>query len=138
MGFYTLTRIYFFVIIFHTYERQYIITFLSAWGGGEIKIIKECPTCGKGYPEAAINIIEDDSEAQLLHVTCEVCANAILVLIVVSDIGVSSVGMLTDLHVSDVVRFRQKTPLDEDDMLQFYSLLHSKKGEIIHYLAEKK
>ena len=46
--------------------------------------------------------------------------------------------MLTDLHASDVVRFRQKTPLDEDDMLQFYSLLHSKKGEIIHYLAEKK
>tara|TARA_B100001964_G_C14196238_1_gene583516 strand:+ start:734 stop:1096 length:363 start_codon:yes stop_codon:yes gene_type:complete len=112
--------------------------FSQLGGGGEIKIIKECPTCGKGYPEAAINIIEDDSEAQLLHVTCEVCANAILVLIVVSDIGVSSVGMLTDLHVSDVVRFRQKTPLDEDDMLQFYSLLHSKKGEIIHYLAEKK
>ena len=103
-----------------------------------MKIIKECPTCGKAYGDTAINIIEDDADAQLLHVTCETCENAILVLIVVSEIGVSSVGMLTDLHAGDVTRFRKKTPIDEDDMLRFYAVLHSKKGDIIHYLGQKK
>ncbi len=90
----------------------------------KLRLMQECPLCGHGYEEDKVNLLEERADSHLVHITCGRCQNAILAMIVLSPIGISSVGMVTDLTARDVVRLRSKLPISEDDLLGFHELLH--------------
>lgn len=80
-------------------------------------------------------MVEEGMGTHLLHLTCTYCNNAMLALIVVSKMGMSSVGMLTDLSAPDAQRLYRHAPLSEDTVLNFHDYLKKGSKEFIQFLT---
>jgi len=91
--------------------------------------MRECPLCKQSYGTDRMQILEERHGAHLVHMTCTNCASAILALVLITPIGVSSVGMMTDLVYDDAKRFQSRRPFTEEDMLDFYTALHASEEE---------
>lgn len=74
--------------------------------------------------------VEEIDGSHLMHLHCQQCQAAILALVTVTPMGLSSVGMITDLSVTDVRKFKESEPIDFDevialnDNLKNYSLFY--------------
>lgn len=90
-----------------------------------LKIINRCPVCTTQYtPESAALFARED-KANLVHITCPSCQSYFVALIVLLGHGMSSVGMVTDLSLSDVQRLFKKDPLTTDEIIAHYEELHT-------------
>ncbi|MFC1687530.1 hypothetical protein ACFL0L_03035 [Patescibacteria group bacterium] len=65
-------------------------------------------------------VLEESEDTHLMHVVCRRCSSSILVLMLTGDLGISSVGMVTDLTSEDVLKFKNAEEIGSDDVL----LLH--------------
>lgn len=92
-----------------------------------LKMMAECPLCKQAYSEKEARVIEEKNSAHLVHITCPHCHHSILALIIVSQVGMSSVGMITDLGMDDARRLKNLGPITEDELLNFHSLLQKEK-----------
>jgi hypothetical protein len=68
-------------------------------------------------------VIGENEETHLLHIRCRKCSNSILALVLVNNVGVSSVGLVTDLTFEDVLRFRGSQRISTDDVLRAHEWL---------------
>lgn len=84
------------------------------------RIITQCPLCTQEYGNDGIRVLEECNGSQLLHMTCPKCSNAMLAMVVHTRMGLSSIGMLTDLSLPDAKRLHGKGPVSEDDILSFH------------------
>lgn len=88
--------------------------------------MNQCPVCKGAYQANQKNILEERGEAHLVHVTCPHCFNSMMAVVVATQLGLSSVGMLTDLNANDAIRLAHRAPLSEDDLFAFHQLLKEK------------
>ncbi|MEI6627143.1 MAG: hypothetical protein WCL61_00970 [bacterium] len=72
-----------------------------------LKAVAFCPVCHNRYNPMEAKIIDETDSSHLLHVKCHNCHSAILALISVSGVGISSFGLVTDLDVQEIRRFSQ-------------------------------
>jgi hypothetical protein len=91
-----------------------------------LRLMNQCPLCKQQHTSETANILVKKNDTHLVHITCPFCHNAILAVIVVTPMGLSSVGMVTDLQAADVLRLRNDRAIDEDELLNFYILLKNK------------
>jgi hypothetical protein len=91
-----------------------------------MRLMRQCPRCQQEYAFDNIDLIEADTGAHLVHITCATCTSSMLAIIMVTGFGMSSVGMITDLHAIDVRRLQQTPPLTADDILGLYEALHTR------------
>ncbi len=97
--------------------------------GGHIKgmrVIRDCPLCEGEYELDDMSILKEKNNSMLVHATCPHCNNAVLSVMVVSEVGLSSLGLVTDLSQKDVVRLQDKEPVSDDEFLEFHSLIRKK------------
>ena len=94
------------------------------WGEG-LRLISFCPLCESEFHPMESRLLGERGEKHLVHVRCSACRNAMLALVLVSKVGVSSVGLITDLTYDDVVKFREKGRLSVDDVLAVHEGLVS-------------
>ena len=99
-----------------------------------LRLMKHCPLCKQDYVAEKAKIVQKQNEAHLIHITCSNCANAVLVLLVISKLGISSIGIITDLVLKDVQKFLSKDVITEDDLLNFHELLENKQSLFIKSL----
>ena len=104
--------------------------------GQELTLGTQCPLCTHEYKKEEVCILEEQGGTQLLHITCAACQHAMLTFVMTSQLGISSIGMLTDLSMQDVVRIKRVDPLDEDAVLAFHSLLQRRTSSLIHLLKK--
>lgn len=97
------------------------------FGEMSLKLMKECPLCGQEYSQKSLKIIEQTEETRLVHITCAECSQALLALVLTTRLGLSSIGILTDLTAPDVGKFQKKYPVTEDDILNFHNYLEHNK-----------
>lgn len=90
-----------------------------------MRLMRQCPRCQQEYLFDNIDLIEADTGAHLVHITCTACASGMLAIIMMTGFGMSSVGMITDLHAADVRRLQQMPPLTADDVLGLYEAIHT-------------
>jgi len=78
-------------------------------------------------------VLDEKEDGHLLHIRCKKCWNSILALVLVSNVGVSSVGLVTDLVFEDVQKFRaEDAEVTVDDVLEIHALLEEDtQGEFI-------
>lgn len=91
-----------------------------------MRLMRQCPLCQQDYEFDHIDIIEEDAGAHLVHITCTSCAGKMLAILMMSNFGMSSVGMITDLNSEDVHRLGRTEALSADDVLGLYEALHTK------------
>jgi hypothetical protein len=88
-----------------------------------LRLMRHCPLCETEYKFDQIDLIDEDANAHLVHITCTVCTSKMLAIITMSGFGMSSIGMITDLTASDAGRFQSAEPISADDLLDLYEVL---------------
>ncbi|MBI5221975.1 MAG: hypothetical protein HY980_00545 [Candidatus Magasanikbacteria bacterium] len=96
-----------------------------------LRLMNQCPVCKGAYQADRKNILEERGEAHLVHITCPHCHNAIMAVIVANPLGLSSVGMLTDLTASDVSRVYHLDSISEDELFAGHLLLKERNLSMI-------
>jgi len=94
----------------------------NLWNEG-IKVVSRCPLCESPFDNLDTRILGEDNETRLLHIRCQKCSNALLALILVSQGGVSSVGLVTDLSYDDVLRFQKGGMVSTDDVIEMHRVV---------------
>lgn len=90
-----------------------------------VKLISYCPVCEASYNPQEARVIGEKEDSHLLHIRCGSCANAIIALVLISAVGVSSVGLVTDLSFDEVNYFREASAITTDDVIDTHDLLNN-------------
>ncbi|MBI3114982.1 MAG: hypothetical protein HYZ09_00615 [Candidatus Kerfeldbacteria bacterium] len=89
-----------------------------------LKVISACPLCEVHYSPLQAHIIEQREDAHLLHLECRNCGSAVVAAVLNGQLGISSVGLLTDLTSDDVMKFKDDPfGVNADDVLDLHTLL---------------
>ena len=91
-----------------------------------LTLIKQCPVCKTDYVRDRAHVVDTCDDTELIHITCEVCSSSMHILLSGSPVGMSVLGMLTDLTVSDAKRVVKGDFVSEDDVLAFHAMLTHK------------
>lgn len=91
-----------------------------------LKIITSCPICNLKYSSAEIRVIEERNDAHLVYIKCGRCQSSILAIVTANQLGVSSVGILTDLSGEDILKFKKQPAVSTNDVIDMHQLLKSK------------
>lgn len=93
-------------------------------------MISFCPLCETNYNPMEARVLGEKEDGHLLHIRCKKCWNSILALVMVSNAGVSSVGLVTDLTFEDVRKFSHRdAPVTIDDVIAVHELMADDGGE---------
>lgn len=85
-----------------------------------LRIISSCPICRARYHSGELKVLEERLDAQLVYIQCRKCQASVLAVILASQLGVSSVGLVTDLSGDDVLKFRRQPVVSGDDVLDLH------------------
>ena len=101
-----------------------------------LKLISKCPLCSEEYQPFQASIVDEKDDAQLVHIECRKCQSSIVALIVNGQLGLTSVGLITDLTSEDVQNFKDSQALSEEDVFAAFQQLQSAKGNFYTQLLE--
>lgn len=89
-----------------------------------LRVIAACPLCDERYTPLQAHVLDAREGAHLLHLECRHCGGAVVAAVRSDQVGVSSLGLLTDLTSDDVVKFKDAVGTTEpDDVLDLHQLL---------------
>ncbi|HOX97403.1 MAG TPA: hypothetical protein PL066_03590 [bacterium] len=91
-----------------------------------LKVIATCPVCQQKYNQQTIKVVEKQSDSYVFHITCDKCNSAVLAYAVQTPMGLTTIGLLTDLQLSEVKRFLRQAMISENDVLQAYQVITAK------------
>ncbi len=83
-----------------------------------------CPLCNKEYKPENIKIVDQADETILAHSNCPRCQGAILSLLYKDALGITLIGMVTDLNYDDAIRVKDKKMINQDDILEIYQVIN--------------
>ncbi len=89
----------------------------------KLRLMKKCPFCEHEYDVKKVVVLEEFGESHLVHVTCSACNSSILHIILVTQIGLNTMGIITDLTAEEVKRLRQTQGVTEDTLLGFHKFI---------------
>ncbi|MFA6427988.1 MAG: hypothetical protein WCW02_00390 [Candidatus Buchananbacteria bacterium] len=88
-----------------------------------LKLVAFCPVCQMRYNPLQAQVVSEREGAHLLHIKCHNCYSSILALILANNFGVSSVGLITDLDGSEVIKFKDYAQISDDEVLALEEVL---------------
>lgn len=91
--------------------------------GGDMRVVQVCPVCQTSYYPWQAQVLEERQEAHLIYVECHKCGSGQVALIITSAVGVSTLGLVTDLTPGDVVKFTSSDQVSVDDVMEIHQLL---------------
>lgn len=93
------------------------------------QLIPTCQLCDAAFVPQRIRLLGESGHAQLLHAQCPRCHTGMVLLVLIHELGMGSVGLVTDLSEGDVVRLFRESSISTDDVLAISSHLHT--GELL-------
>lgn len=90
-----------------------------------LKLVSYCPLCEHKYDVTSAKIIDEREDAQLLHITCNTCSASVLAVILMNHVGVTSVGLVSDLNTHEVLKFKDLKPIADDELLDLHTFLET-------------
>lgn len=82
-----------------------------------------CPLCNKEYRPTNMKVVENAGDTILVHSNCPRCEGAILSLLYKDFLGITLVGLVTDLNYEDTMKVKGGQAVDEDDVLNVYKII---------------
>mgnify|MGYP001369136051 CR=1 FL=1 len=96
-------------------------------------LITHCPICNLKYDPLEAKILDENNDSHLVYIKCRNCTSAILAVIVSNNMGVSSIGLITDLNSDDVIKFRDQEHISADEVIEAYQFFNKEKILIDHF-----
>lgn len=100
------------------------------------RLLKKCPFCDFDYQMDLVVVIEEYDESSLVHVTCSKCKSMILHLVLATQAGVNTVGIITDLDAKEAVAVKNNPSISEDTVLDFHRYIWQKDGKFEENIIE--
>jgi len=88
-----------------------------------LKFVSYCPLCHAYFSPSEARILDGKGDTRLLHVVCRSCSSSIVFLLLIGEVGISSVGLITDLTGEDVLKFKDFEEVTADDVLDVHTML---------------
>ncbi len=88
-----------------------------------LRLVSYCPVCETRSNPMHARTLGQEGETHLLHIQCHKCQNAFLALVLIDQVGATSVGLLTDLAFEDVVRFQKERSISINDVISIHEVL---------------
>lgn len=90
-------------------------------------LITHCPVCNLRFNPLEARVLEEGEDSHLVYIKCRHCQAAILALIVAGNLGISSIGLVTDLAGDDVLKFKSAKAISCDDVIEAHQFLNKEK-----------
>lgn len=95
-----------------------------------IQSFVRCPVCNKKYRPAKMLVIDEDDKRTTFHMACEHCHAATIVFVSLGQLGVVSLGILTDLEQSEAKRVFQGEAVTSDNVIEVHQFLKNYTGGV--------
>jgi hypothetical protein len=106
----------------------------ASGGSGSLRWASACPLCSAEYSPEEARIVSEKEGAFLVHTNCKKCGSSVVATLVANQMGLSSVGLVTDLTFDDLCKFKESESISTDDLLQAYQMFQS--DDHVKYLRE--
>ena len=94
-----------------------------------LQSLVRCLACNKSQHLKKMVVLDEEDKKTVLHVVCEECGGASLVHLSVGQMGVVSLGMMTDLEQSEAKRLYRGMPISADEVLTVHQILKKHTGD---------
>ena len=91
-----------------------------------MRLIAHCPLCEAKLNPIRAELIEEREDMNIVHIQCTKCKGSLLVVLVQTNVGMSSVVMVSDLSYGDVCSFKQKGSISADQVIEIHQALQDK------------
>src|SRR3990167_8528966 len=98
--------------------------------GENLKLVSYCPLCENKHSSTEAKILDDNDGAKLVYIKCKKCYTSVVAVVIQNALGMSSVGVITDLTSNDVLKFRQTQDISTDDVLNIHEFLAKNKKDL--------
>lgn len=102
---------------------------LNFFGDG-LKLISHCPICNAKHNILKAKVLEEKKGSHLIHVTCDKCKSSIIALVLSNPLGISSIGLVTDLDSEEVLKFKEGKNITPDEIIEFHKKLEKRENFI--------
>jgi hypothetical protein len=99
-----------------------------------LKTVAVCSICSNRYNPMEAKIVLENSNTHLIHIKCRNCQSSTIAVIMASNLGISSVGLVTDLEADDIIKFLKARPISSNEILEIHQSLNSKEKVLIDKL----
>src|SRR3990167_4098474 len=96
----------------------------SPFFGENLKLVSYCPLCENKHNATEAKILDENEGAKLVHIKCKKCYTSVVAIVFQNALGMSSVGVITDLTSEDVMKFRENEDITSDDVLALHEMLN--------------
>ena len=96
---------------------------IPSFSDENLKLLSYCPLCDSHYNLMEARVLEEKEGASLIYIKCRKCQSSILALILNNPLGISSVGLVTDLNPEEVMKYRLASEVNENDILDIHQFL---------------
>ena len=96
-------------------------------------LITHCSVCSLRYEPLEANILEEGENAHLIYIRCRRCQTSIIAILTAGSLGISSVGLITDLSGDDVLKFKSAKPINCDQVIEAHQFLVKEKISFNHF-----
>jgi len=88
----------------------------------------KCPACAQEYDPAQMHLLSEYESKTLLHVTCQKCCASMLIAMTHGQFGMVSLGVPTDLILSEVDELFGSETISKDQVLDVHEYLKTYTG----------
>lgn len=83
----------------------------------------KCPMCDASYEKEDIKIISKKDGTLSLYLSCKHCKSSVVMLLIMGNMGVTSISIPTDITEDDFEKVRGSEVVSYDDVLEMYKFL---------------
>lgn len=88
-----------------------------------------CPSCSTALGKG--KVLQGKGGAQLTHYTCKACMHHCVSLVFRTQVGLSSVVLVTDLSFDDVRKMKNNESISSDEVLGLHQLLKNDHAALV-------
>jgi len=104
-----------------------------------MQFVSKCPFCSAEYDLNGAQVIGEEEDSTVVHVTCSECESSIVAVVAMTGLGIASLGLVTDMTVEDTKRFFMKGHgISSDELLSMYELMHKNEKGALKSLTKPK
>lgn len=90
----------------------------------------KCPVCSNMFDFRKLHILFEQNGASLLHITCQNCHSSTLAQVQVGQSGVQFSGIVTDLSITDVLKFKESHGVSSNFVMDLHEALQENNLEV--------
>lgn len=100
-----------------------------------MQFVSRCPFCSAEYDLDGAQVIGEQDDSTVVHVTCGECESSIVAVVAMSGLGIVSLGLVTDMTPDDTKEFFGSNGISSDELLEMYELMQKNHKQALKSLT---